>query len=177
MVAEPNTAYGCAKLWATVYGEHLRREEGVPITTLRLFSVYGPFEAKSRLVPAVTLSLLADNLPTLSSPKTARDFVYVGDVVAAIMLASDVNKPGVYNIGGGTNVTLQEIVDCIAAEVGSSLELVWGSDASRSFDTARWVADTTKTEEVLGWKSTTPLVDGIVKTVQWLKEHDGLYAK
>ncbi len=175
MVLEPTTEYGVAKAWATMYGEHMRREHAVPVTTLRIFSAYGPYEAGIRLFPAVTLRLLAGETPSLASPTTARDFVYVDDVVAAFVRASEANAPGVYNIGAGKSQTLQTAVEAIKAEIGADTELTWGADAGRSFDTARWVADTSRTSDVLGWSAQTSLEEGVRKTVDWFRTHKELY--
>lgn len=172
---EPNSFYGLAKLWATLYGEHLRREQHLPITTLRLFSVYGPYEAKARLVPAVILALMDGKTPTLANPKTGRDFVHVDDVVRAFMMA--VGKPkGIYNIGTGVQTTLKDAVDAIQQALGSTTELTWGVDQGRAFDTVRWVGDPSRAKNVLGWEPTLALSEGIGQTVDWFRTHRALYA-
>lgn len=175
MLPEPTTEYGLAKLWATLHGERLRREMGAKITTLRLFSVYGPYEARTRLIPATTLAFLSGTVPPLSNKDTARDFVYVGDVCDAFLLAP--SRPcGVYNIGTGIESTLERAVELIRTEAGSSLPLAWGTMDGRVFDTAHWVADTTKTSRELGWTPSISLADGIRSTVAWFTEHRSLYA-
>lgn len=175
MLPEPNSAYGCAKLWATLYGNHLYREKHMPITTLRLFSVYGPYEAASRLIPAVSRALLAGQSPTLADPATARDFVYVGDVVDALMHAAGSEAKGIYNIGTGINTSLKTVTENIQAVTGSRAVLVWGADTGRSFDTPYWVADTSHTTQALGWTAKTTLDEGLSKTVEWFRDNMHLY--
>jgi nucleoside-diphosphate-sugar epimerase len=176
MVPEPNTAYGCARLWASLYAEHLRREQGVPITSLRLFSAYGPFEAKTRLIPAVILALLHGEMPELSNPQTARDFIYVEDVVDALILASQAKKPGLYNIGTGINTTLESMVARICSQLEAPVPTSWGASPGQSFDTDLWVADTSRTEEMLGWSFKTGIDEGTSKTIDWFKKNRHLYA-
>lgn len=175
MAPEPITEYGVAKLWATLYGEYLRREKGMSITTLRLFSVYGPYESEARLFPAVTIAFLKGTAPSLSNPETVRDFVYVEDVVEALLLAA--RRPyGIYNIGTGIETTLHRTVEGIEKEVGVSLPLVWGGDAGRgAIDLTTWRADTTLARQNLGWEATTPLAEGIKKTVEWFRQNRSLY--
>ena len=125
MLPEPNIEYGIAKLWATLYGEYLRREKGMPITTLRIFSAYGPYEAGARLFPGVTMSLMEGKSPKLSDPNSVRDFIYVDDIVRAFITATE--KPhGVYNIGTGVQSSLREVVKLLCSELGSTIELTWG---------------------------------------------------
>ena len=175
MAPEPNIEYGIAKLWATLYGDYLRREKSASVTTLRLFSAYGPYESVPRLFPTVILSFLNDTVPPLSNPETVRDFVYVGDVVNALLLAA--HKPcGIYNIGSGIETTLRHAVEGIEKEVGVSLPLVWGGDAGRgAIDLTTWRADTARATKELGWEATTTLAEGIKKTVEWFRQNRSLY--
>lgn len=175
MVPEPNIEYGIAKLWATLYGDYLRREKSMPITTLRLFSAYGPFESMPRLFPTVILYFLNGTVPPLSNPETVRDFVYVGDVVHALLLAA--HKPyGIYNVGSGIETALRRAVEEIEKKVGVSLPLVWGGDKGRgAIDSTTWRADTTLSRQNLDWEATTPLAEGIKKTVEWFRQNSSLY--
>lgn len=179
MVLQPNTTYGCAKAWATLFGQHLARERGMPLVTLRLFSVYGPYESVYRLVPAVTLACLRHSKPQLSSPAAQRDFVHVDDVIHALVSAAErANelKGEIINVGTGVQSTVQQAVELIVKNSGSDVTLEWGSAAGRSFDRPNpWVADITKAQARLDWKATRSLADGIKSTVQWFYENQALY--
>lgn len=174
MILEPNTEYGLAKSWATLYGEHLHREKGINITTLRLFSVYGPYEAPTRLFPSVINALLEGDAPTLSNKDTARDFIYIDDVINALFLAEE-GPGGVFNIGTGTESTLEHVVSGIQQVMNTDISLTWGSMEGQSFDTSRWVADMTKTLHGLNFKVETSLHDGIIKTVSWFQDNKHFY--
>jgi len=174
MKPSPNTDYGKAKLEVTILGEKLRKENQMPITTLRLFSVYGPYEAKTRLIPVVILNLMNNTAPQLSNPDAVLDLVYVEDVVEAIIVAT--RKPfGVYNVGTGIETSLLNIVNEIKSKLESSMELVWGGDTGRGSETVHWQADTSKAQQVLGWKAQTSFLIGIEKTINWFKESKDLY--
>ncbi len=177
MTLEPNTGYGTAKAWVTLYGQHLAREKKVPITTLRFFSVYGPYEARTRLIPAATLAFLNDNALALSNPETTRDFIHVDDVVSAMLLVSEKQIIGeVFNIGSGVETTLKEMVNVLQEQTGSEKKLEWGNLESRSFDGIRWQANLEHTKRVLGWHPSISLVEGARKTVEWIRDNKHLYA-
>lgn len=176
MVALPNTEYGLAKLWATLYGKYLSDTGRLPVTTLRLFHVYGPYEAEYRLVPAVTLALLRGKDPTLpANPNVVRDFVYIDDVVSSFILAAEKRLKGeILNIGNGKQRTLFEAVTNIVKEVENNIELTWGTIEGR-FEVETWEANMTHTNEVLGWRPTISLEEGLEKTVAWFKDNKNLY--
>lgn len=178
MAPAPVTAYGVAKVWATLHGEYLRMTTGLRVTTLRLFSAYGPYESESRLFPAVILNLMRGDVPTLAAADTARDFVYVGDVVDACLRAGQGDTPGVFNVGTGIESTLRDAVAGIQSALGTHANLVWGdTSVARAFDTAHWVADTTRASTELGWNAQTSLSEGTKKTVDWFSTHHTLYER
>ena len=86
---EPNSDYAATKAAGTLYCRQWARREGRPVPTLRLYSVYGPFEEPMRLLPRLVSFGLEGRLPPLADPDTARDFVYVDDAVAALLRAAE----------------------------------------------------------------------------------------
>ena len=171
---QPNTEYGLAKLWATLYGEYLRINKNMPITTLRLFGVYGPYEASFRLFPQVILNFMRGTSPTLSNPATVRDFVYVDDVVDALMLAPDKPK-GVFNIGTGVQTSIGDVVEMMSKEIGFKGKLVWNDNVGRSFDSQFWKADMSYTHSIWKWQAKVSVRDGVQKNVEWFLKNKDLY--
>src|SRR5207249_3588655 len=108
----PNSRYAVAKAAATMYCTQAAIAAGAPITTLRLYSVYGPWEDPRRFVPQLVAQGLTGRLPPLASPDTARDYVYVDDVSDACLAAArGGSRPGaVYNLGTGVQTTLRQAV-------------------------------------------------------------------
>lgn len=178
-VLAPTTAYGASKAWATLYGQYLARTHGAPIVTLRLFSVYGPYEPYEplgRLVPNLAISFLTGKPFTLTSPRTARDFVFVGDVVDAFLRAARHPASGtVFNIGSGKQTTLKEMFLIARDVAGAKKSFIEDNASARSFDTHRWVADIRLAKEQLGWEPATDLREGLRKTFQWFKKNMRLY--
>jgi nucleoside-diphosphate-sugar epimerase len=166
---EPNSDYAATKASATIISSHLARSRGVPLTTLRLYSVYGPFEEPSRLIPALVLCGLRSTLPPLVSPDVARDFVYVDDVIDAFVLAAKQPHGGdgrVYNIATGMQTTVRQAVDAIRHLLPIEADARWGSMPDRKWDTNVWVGDSGLIRGELGWQPRS-FDEGLRLTVEW----------
>jgi dolichol-phosphate mannosyltransferase len=174
----PDSDYAVSKVAATTllgfYGAKYR----LPAWVLRLYSVYGPFEDPTRLVPRLLAEAKLDRLPPLVDPTISRDFVYVRDVCAAcdaVIGKAGTLRPGdVFNIGSGRRTTLEDMVTIVRDLFGVSAGPRWGSMANRRWDHADWYADPAKAAAVLGWSVATTLAEGLSATSAWMDEHLGL---
>lgn len=169
--AEPEGAYAISKAAATAFCRDLARQSGMRIPTLRLYSVYGPWEEPRRLVPSLLLHALAGTWPPLANPKTARDFVWVEDVIDSLIMAANhpLADPGaIFNIGTGRQTTLEEMVDIVRGMTGCEAEPHWQSMPDRDWDTDVWQAETRHAAAELGWTAQTPLRTGLQQTAEWL---------
>lgn len=160
----PNSYYALTKAWATLAVQH------AGYTSLRLYSVYGPWEDPRRLVATLVEHGLEGRLPPLADPATARDFVYVDDVVDALLAAAA--QPSVaggraYNVGTGVQTTLRDAVALACATCAIAVEPAWSTLAARAWDTDVWVADPRRIAAELGWRATTTFADGFARTVEW----------
>jgi nucleoside-diphosphate-sugar epimerase len=169
---DPNSAYAVTKVASTLMCRHVGRSTGAQVRTLRLYSVYGPFEDPTRLLPRLVVAAITNRLPPLTDPRTARDFVYVDDVVEAFLAAAtaDVKEPGaIFNICSGVQTTLHEVVEMCRTEFRVTAPANWGASPSRSWDTSCWVGDPSKAAEHLHWQSTTDLRTGARAFLEWLE--------
>ena len=116
------------------------RRSGLPITTLRLYSVFGSWEEPGRLMPTFAAQGLKGTLSPLVAPYTVRDYVFVD---ACIMTASssDIAPARIFNIGTGRETRLDELVRFVSAELELVVEPVWGSMENRAWDTSTWKAN------------------------------------
>lgn len=113
----PDTAYGCAKFAGTNLAVALRATSGLDIRAARLFGVYGPGEAPTRLLPSLIGKLRAGAIVPLSDGKQVRDFIHVDDVCAALVAfgaASPDTAPAVANIGTGKGVSVTDVCTMVA---------------------------------------------------------------
>jgi UDP-glucose 4-epimerase len=173
---EPSSTYAVAKAAATLYCSQAARAANAPVATVRLYSVYGPWEEPRRFIPQLVARGLEGRLPPLASPDTARDYVYVSDVCDAYLnLARAAVVPGsVYNLGTGVQTTLRQAVESARQVLGIAIEPTWKSMPDRGWDTSTWVSDSSLIKERLGWSPQVDLEQGLRLTADWLHEHPDL---
>ena len=176
----PNSTYAVTKAAATHYCHYVAHRDKLNLSTLRLYSVYGPYEDPCRLMPKLVMSGRHGEFPSLVSPDIARDFVYVTDVCSAYLLSAQHRggQPGeIYNIGSGVQTNLRALVELARNLFAIEAEPAWGSMANREWDSTVWVADSSKAHEKLGWRTTVSLVQGLEYFSSWLSDHPELEAR
>lgn len=177
MLIKPATPYGCAKAWSTHYGQDLSRQNKTPITTLRPFFIFGPWQPKTRFMPAVILACLRGQTPQISNLETVRDFIFVDEVVRALILVADKGLVGaVINIGAGRQMTLKDAAEIIIKNTGAKVNLSIGIEG-RAFEKTgdMWQADISLAKKLLNWQPEISQKDGIIKTIKWFNENQNLY--
>jgi dolichol-phosphate mannosyltransferase len=170
---DPEGVYATSKAAATAFCRDLARQSGMRMPTLRLYSVYGPWEEPRRLVPSLLLHAMAGRWPPLANPKTARDFVWVEDVIDALILAARrplADRGAIFNIGTGRQTTLSEIVEVVGDLTGLAAKPNWQTMPDRDWDTEVWRADTTHAATELGWTAQTTLRIGLIRTLQQFRK-------
>jgi dolichol-phosphate mannosyltransferase len=169
---EPNSHYAVSKVAAAEYLSYLGKERRFPCVNLRLYSVYGPLEDGSRLIPNLLYKALGGSLPPFVDPKTSRDFVHVDDVCAAFIYAAAKMNPDLYgeslNIGSGRCTTIEELASITRDVFGVSEQPRFGAMEARSWDLADWFSDPSKASEMLAWKVQIPLEVGLRTTSTWV---------
>jgi nucleoside-diphosphate-sugar epimerase len=170
---EPNSHYAVTKAAATLFCRYTARSRALHLPTLRLYSVYGPYEEPARLIPRLITHGLKGELPPLVNPAVARDYVYVDDVTEAYLLAATARgelEPGaVYNVGTGVQTSLAEAVETARRVLSIKREPRWASMPEREWDTNIWVADNRKIKDALGWQPQYSFEEGFRLTVEWLR--------
>jgi UDP-glucuronate 4-epimerase len=156
------TKAGCEQL-AYAYG----KEFGLDAVLLRYFTVYGPRQrpdmALARIVSALArgapFELYGDGLQS-------RSFTYVADGVEATIAAMERAPAGaLYNVGGGAEATMREVIATLERLSGRTLELV--EQPAAAGDVRRTSADTRRIEQDLGWCATTRLEEGLRAQWEW----------
>lgn len=170
----PNSQYAVSKAAASLLIDYYGKIKSLPAVNLRLYSVYGPYEDSSRLIPALCLRSVEGELPPLAKPSTSRDFVYIDDVAKAFFLAAIKMDESLYgesfNIGSGKQVTLSDLAELANSVFDLNRTPVFSSAEARAWDVDAWYAEPKKAEALLGWKAETALADGLVRTSAWWKE-------
>lgn len=170
---EPNSHYAVSKVAAASYLRWVGKQKAFPCVNLRLYSVYGPLEDTSRLIPNIVRLAQQGHLPPLVDPRTSRDFVHVDDACAAFVTAAVRMRPDLYgedfNIGSGTRTTIAELATLVRQQFGVQEEPNFGSMEGRSWDLADWYADPGKSLRLLGWKTRISLEEGLASTADWIR--------
>jgi UDP-glucose 4-epimerase len=168
----PESPYGIAKYCAECYIGWYNRLHGTSHSVLRLANVYGPRQDPAGDAGVITIfsaSALASARPTIyGDGAQTRDYVYVGDVVAAFLAAADRGRPGTWNIGTGVEVTVLDLVEIIAGIAGRTLSPLFAE--ARPGELARSALAVDRPAAELGWQALTPLADGIRRVYRWIEE-------
>jgi UDP-glucose 4-epimerase len=167
-VPHPLSPYGVTKLAAEHLCHLYSTNHGVPCTSLRYFTVYGPRQrpdmAFNRFLRAASqrqpIAVFGDGGQT-------RDFTFVADAVAGTLAAGERGVPGrAYNLGGGSRVSLNEVLDIIAQVTGQPLTIERGP--AQKGDVRDTYADTSLARADLGFHPTVSLADGLAEEFHWL---------
>jgi nucleoside-diphosphate-sugar epimerase len=164
----PYSPYGVTKL----AGEHLcsayGRNFGVPVTTIRFFTVYGPRQrpdmAIHRLIDA---AFAGDAFPLYGDGRQVRDFTFVDDIVEATYRAGMIDLPSgsVLNAAGGDSAELRDVIELLADVVGSPIRIDW-RDAQPG-DVRRTGGAIDRARRLLDWTPQFDLRRGIERQVEW----------
>jgi UDP-glucuronate 4-epimerase len=163
----PISPYGITKLGCEQLAHAYAQGFGLDAVVLRYFTFYGPRQrpdmALARIVDALAhgsaFELYGDGLQS-------RSFTYVADGVGATVAAMERAPSGsVYNVGGGEEATMREVIATLERVSGRSLDLV--ESPSAAGDVRRTSADATRIERDLGWRATTSLEDGLRAQWEW----------
>ena len=170
---EPNSDYAVSKAACANLIRYYGRKKKLPCANLRLYSVYGPLEDSSRLIPALVRRGLEGGYPDFVDPETSRDFVYVDDAsesfVDAALNLKEEDYGESFNVGSGRKTTIRDVAAAAKEVFSLSSEANFRSMPERRWDVADWFASTEKTEKRLGWKASTSLRDGLQATADWYK--------
>lgn len=168
-VRRPASPYALSKLAAEEVVGLYERERGVPAAVLRYFTVYGPRQrpemALSRFIFA---ALRGRPVEVYGDGEQRRDMTYVSDTVDATVAALTAGARGVYNVGGGTRATVNELLDAVRDVTGREVEAVYGPPAAG--DVASTWADSARAARDLGYRPRVGLREGIATQVEWALE-------
>ncbi len=164
----PLSPYGASKWAAEAYVKTWSLSSGIPHAVCRLGNVYGPRQSphgEAGVVAILSHHLYSGRVPTLyGGGKPTRDYVYVGDVVRALMAAS--GKSGTYNIATGVETDVMTLWNILRETAGSQLEPQLAD--LRPGELKHSCLDTRLAEKELGWHAEMPIADGLRLTYEAL---------
>lgn len=170
---QPNSDYAVSKVSCANLLRLHGKKRFLPCVNLRLFSVYGPREDASRLIPTLVRSGLAGHFPSFVEEAVSRDFVYVDDVCEAYVDAALNLRPPFFgdsfNIGSGHKTTIADVARAAAELFSIPGQPIYGGMERRNWDIVDWFSDQRKTAQVLGWKARTDFPEGLRRTADWVR--------
>jgi dTDP-glucose 4,6-dehydratase len=148
---------------------------GLPITIVRPFNNYGPYQHPEKLIPRFIIQALCDEPLTIHGDGGAsRDWLHVSDTAEAIRRACEVPiEPlagEVVNVATGIDESVEQIADAVLALLGKPQSLKQHVP-DRPGQVLRHVGSTDKALRLLGWRSRIPFTTGLERTVRWYRDH------
>jgi UDP-glucose 4-epimerase len=178
MTANPLSPYAVNKFTGELYCRVFTRVYGLETVSLRYFNVFGPRQDPtsqySAVIPRFIRAVIAGERPVVyGDGEQSRDFTYVENVVEATLLAcSAPNVAGeVMNVACGERVSLNQLLPIINQLLGADVKAIY--DQPRSGEVKHSLADIAKAEQLLGYRPMVRLEEGLRRTVEWLRTHNG----
>ncbi len=171
---QPMSPYGVTKLAA----EHLAvlycRNFGVPTVSLRYFTVYGPRQRPDMAFHKfIRAGVQGKPITLYGDGEQTRDFTFIEDAVQANLLAAERGTPGgVYNIGGGSRVTVNHVLELLGSIMGKSLTV--NRVERQHGDVTHTYADTTRAQQDLDFHPRVKLDEGLAREVDWFRANQDL---
>jgi nucleoside-diphosphate-sugar epimerase len=170
MMPEPLSPYAVTKVAGEHYCHVFSHLYGVETVSLRFFNVFGPRQdpssAYAAVIPAFIERFMKSQPPVIyGDGEQTRDFVYVGDVARAAVMAMESDATGVYNIARGERISLNELVHELM--VITETDIAPRHEAARAGDIRHSLADTTRAKETFGFAPVYSLEEGLKATVAW----------
>ncbi len=170
----PGSLYGVCK---NATGEILQaycRKTAMQFAWARIFHLYGPAEAEGRLVSAVILALLRGQVAKCTHGEQIRDYLHVEDVVSALWAIAKSEFCGPVNVASGQPVKLRTIVETIARYLNREENLALGALPADPQEAPLLVADVRRLANVIGWKPSISLEEGLRDTCEWWRAKAGV---
>jgi len=166
----PQSPYGVAKQAARLYTDFFRLQRNLPLVQLRLHVAFGPGQQELKFIPYVINSYLDGEAPVLRTPTRSCDFIYIEDVISALLLAvgEDPSDGRVRDVGSGTSNSLVHVAAWIKSlltttQPEDSLHIPDRRATSLSFNSPANI------EYSWDWQPTVPLEEGLKRTIEWCK--------
>jgi nucleoside-diphosphate-sugar epimerase len=168
----PFNPYSHSKLLAEEVAGFYRKTFVVPVTIVRPFNPYGPWQSRKFLIPTLILQALSPEFDsiTVADDRPKRDYIFIDDLVDLLLRLLDCSRTNaVYNAGSGVSISVRELGESVARLAGTRKPVVsqYESIPDEVMDT---VADIGRASRELNWFPTTSLEDGLKRTIAHISE-------
>lgn len=171
----PQTVYGKSKLAGTRHLQTLCEQTGLRAVTARVFTVYGPGEHSTRLLPSILRSAKTGEPLDLTGGKQQRDFTFVKDVAEGLLrlgLVAEVPRQ-VVNLATGKLTSVRDFLECACRLLGvNPNQMRFGAIPYREDELWQYQADVSRLEHVLKWRPMCTVSEGIKQTITFELSHE-----
>jgi nucleoside-diphosphate-sugar epimerase len=169
----PISPYSFSKVASTFFCQMAARTFDLPITTVRLFPTYGPFQESSMFIPSAIKTLLLGEVFTMSPGEQRREFTYVDDIVEAYLKVAACSQAHgeIFNVGSGIPHTLKDVIGMIKKIIGGERVVEFGALPYRKGEGMECFCDNQKVKQLTGWSPRVSLEEGLRLTVEWYKSY------
>ncbi len=172
----PLNIYGSTKAAGTIVMHQIARENDIGIITIRPFGLFGEREEQHKIFSYIIGSILKGKEVKLTACEQFRDYLYVENLVDAMILAAESDvKNEIFNIGTGKVKKLKYYVEKIFEIIGTNQKPLYGQLGSRINDMWCPEPDVNKIKTVLEWEQRVSLDEGLKLTIQWFQKNIGNY--
>jgi NAD dependent epimerase/dehydratase len=171
--------YSASKIGADKLAESFYRSFDLPVVTLRPFNTYGPRQSARAVIPTIVTQALTQEVIWLGNLDARRDLTYVSDTVAGFLRAAE--APGVegqtFNLGTGIEVRIGDLTQQVIDFIGRPVRIEVDSARLRpeKSEVQRLLSDNRLAQEHLGWRPQISVVEGLMKTIDWIRGHMEYY--
>ena len=163
----PQSLYGVCKNATREVLQAFCDQAGMGFAWTRFFLLFGPMEAKERLIPYVVLTLLKGEVAQCTRGEQMRDFLYVEDAASAMWAVAKSGLTGPVNVGSGQAIKVRTLVETVARHLQREENLALGALPSDPQEPPLLQADIRRLAGVVGWKPSLTLEEGVAKTCEW----------
>ncbi|MEA3367299.1 MAG: dTDP-glucose 4,6-dehydratase [Planctomycetota bacterium] len=174
----PSSPYAASKAAADLLVRAAHHTYGQDVVITRCSNNYGPYQFPEKLIPLMLSNALEDEpLPVYGDGQQVRDWIFTDDHSRAILAVLDGGRPGaVYNIGARSERKNLDVVRQILAAVGKPESLIRYVEDRPGHD-RRYAINPARVETELGWRPEVAFEDGLARTVQWYRDHEGWWRR
>ncbi len=173
LAPDPSSPYGASKAAATAYARMFTNSFRLPTVVLRPSVVYGPGQSERMLISQVMKAILENRTIGVTEGKQTRDFIYVEDVVLAIIQSLTVPgiEGGIWNIGSGEVVTVRDCLERIERITGRTGLIEYGKRPYNESEIFQYELKVQETYNAFNWKPSLTLDTGLSKTWEFFRDH------
>jgi len=173
---DAQSPYAASKVGADKIAESFSLAFDMPVVVARPFNTFGPRQSLRAVIPTVVAQALAGGRLSLGALTPTRDFVYVLDTVAALILLAELDdvSHGTYNVATGKDVSVGDVVALVGEILGRELAVDTEDVRLRpaNSEVHQLLGDATRLHEATGWAPQTSLRDGLVSLIEWMRGTD-----